>query len=213
MTLQVYSAFAFSQFQKAVDIQRLAFPNLPSHFIAFIISPGPPRFFTIQNSPFPIFSNRGLTKIRTYGLISRVRHGATVKSRIRAAASSAGAGGKLRWDGGQHSTVGLRCCAAGSVAPRQRRPTASSGRCGGSATKSKIENGRTAFLPHEPIPLNLHQIDGLYYFPRNEGFLWRVLSLFAANQPKCLSMNMLHTITTFFGQAQSRLIKPNQVIF
>jgi len=125
----------------------------------------PPVF--IHHSAFIIYhfpSKRALTKIRTYGLISRVSHGATVISRIRAAASSAGAGGKLRWDGGQHSTVGLRCCAAGSVAPRQLRPTASSGRCGGSATKSKIENGRMAFLPHEPIPLNLHQIGGLYHF-------------------------------------------------
>jgi len=41
----------------------------------------------------------------------------------------------------------------------------------------------------------------------------RVLSLFAANQWKFLSMNNLHTKLTPSGQAQSRLIKANQDIF
>jgi len=59
--------------------------------------PIPSLEFTIQNSLFPILSSRGLTKIRTYALISRVRHGATVKGRIRPAASTAGADGKLSW--------------------------------------------------------------------------------------------------------------------
>jgi len=92
-----------------------------------------------------------------------VRHGATVKGRIRQAAFSPGAGGKLSWDGGKHSAVGLRCCAAGSVAARQRRPTTSSARRGGPASKSKIQNRRVPFLPHEPIHLNLYQIGGLFH--------------------------------------------------
>jgi hypothetical protein len=37
--------------------------------------------------------------------------------------------------------------------------------------------------------------------------------LFAANQPKFLSMSMLHKNAGFSNQAQSGQIKPNQVIF
>jgi hypothetical protein len=40
-----------------------------------------------------------------------------------------------------------------------------------------------------------------------------LLSLFAANQWKCLSRNNLHAPRSFPDQAQSSLIKPNQVIF
>jgi len=40
----------------------------------------------------------------------------------------------------------------------------------------------------------------------------RVLSIFAANQSKCLSMNHLHAAMSFPGKAQSSPIKPNQVI-
>jgi hypothetical protein len=40
-----------------------------------------------------------------------------------------------------------------------------------------------------------------------------LLSLFAANQPKCLSMNHLRTQQGFCNQVQSSLIKANQVIF
>ena len=179
-------------------------------------SPGA-RLFTIQNSLFPISSSRGLTKIRTYALISRVRHGATVKDRIREAAFSAGAGGKLSRDGGKHSTVGLRSCAAGSAAARRRRPTTSSARRRGAASKSKTEKGRATFLPYKPIHLNLYQISGLYHFriatQASSALLLRVLSLFAANQLNCLPMNNLHIKRSFFDQPQSRQIKANQDIF
>jgi hypothetical protein len=47
-------------------------------------------------------------------------------------------------------------------------------------------------------------------------WLWlaglRILSLFAANQHKLLSISMLHKNAGFFNQGQSGPIKPNQVI-
>jgi hypothetical protein len=161
-----------------------------SPFIAFIFSPGTPSFFTLQNSLFPIFSGRGLTKIRTYALISGVRHGATVKGRIRAAASSAGAGGKLSW---------VR------VAPFRGDFTAD-GTDGTDGVNAECRMQNEEFLSVKSVKSAVK-------------FLWLrlaalcLLSLFAAIIPNCLSMNRLHTTTSFFGQAQSRLIKPNQVIF
>ncbi len=41
----------------------------------------------------------------------------------------------------------------------------------------------------------------------------RLLSLFAANQLKWLSMNHLRTRLTFSNQGRSGLIKPDQAIF
>jgi hypothetical protein len=41
----------------------------------------------------------------------------------------------------------------------------------------------------------------------------RLLSLFAPNQPKFLSMSMLRKIAAFFNQAQSSPIKPNRAIY
>ncbi|MGD0411901.1 MAG: hypothetical protein ABSC18_09355 [Verrucomicrobiota bacterium] len=46
-----------------------------------------------------------------------------------------------------------------------------------------------------------------------KAFLARLPRLFAANQWKCLSRNCLHTTWSSPGQAQSGLIKANQVIF
>jgi hypothetical protein len=45
------------------------------------------------------------------------------------------------------------------------------------------------------------------------GLFPRVLSLVADNQPKFLSMSMLHKNSGSFNQAWSGPIKPNQIIF
>jgi len=48
--------------------------------------------------------------------------------------------------------------------------------------------------------------------PWSRGPFLRVLRLFAANNPKLLSMNNLQLIANFRNQGQSRLIKANRVI-
>jgi len=73
------------------------------------------------------------------------------------------------------------------------------------------------------IPLTIIPLTSLRPCPSSVGHLHvhfgcglaalRLLSLFAPNQPKCLSMSMLRKIAAFFNQAQSSPIKPNRAIY
>ena len=180
MTLQVYSAFAFSQYSR-------------------------------------LFLTWALTKIRTYALISRVRHGTTAKGRIRRAASSAGAEARRRRAQSENTRRKMRMSRSyeGTLAAKEHNERKDKSRCAflpcdpcvllrqihtrlrlrrsarflsanlsavptaidpaeaqgparaavlAAVEDCGIESREAALSPHAPIPLNLYQSGGLFYF-------------------------------------------------
>jgi len=79
-----------------------------------------------------------------------------------------------------------------------------------------FHHSNTPSLHHSSSPRATQYSTKLVYFPipaLQQCLFLRLLRLFAANQPKCLSMNTLHEKMGFPGQAQSSLVKPNQGVF
>jgi len=209
-----------------------------------------------RHHPLRLFPKPPLTKIRTYGLILCVRHGVTVRGRLRQGAAGAGA------QGGDKKMENEGCRMQNSASVKSRNPWFSSFVCGFSrwnpltvgpefpkallapsfdadapqgVVSGKIcrasRPGQTRSNSVKPFFNPDHAHHSLVAPKRSDGgttpcasqyitkslcfmipalqpcLFVRILSLFAANHLKCLSMNNLHLKRSI---TQSRSIKPNQ---